>query len=56
MSLIESCHALEILDSRGNPTLEVTVKTVDGFFLQQENMRPSSSETAIQKDMAAKES
>ena len=32
MSLIESCHALEILDSRGNPTLEVTVKTVDGFI------------------------
>ncbi len=31
MSLIESCHALEILDSRGNPTLEVVVKTVDGF-------------------------
>ncbi|MBM3184001.1 MAG: phosphopyruvate hydratase [Chlamydiae bacterium] len=28
---IESCHALEILDSRGNPTLEVTVKA-DGFF------------------------
>jgi enolase len=27
---IESCHALEILDSRGNPTLEVTVKTRDG--------------------------
>ncbi len=32
MSLIESCHALEILDSRGNPTLEVTVKTLDGFI------------------------
>ncbi len=32
MSLIESCHALEILDSRGNPTLEVTVKTKDGFL------------------------
>jgi enolase len=31
MSLIESCHALEILDSRGNPTLEVTVRTQDGF-------------------------
>jgi enolase len=27
---IASCHALEILDSRGNPTLEVTVKTKDG--------------------------
>ena len=32
MSLIESCHALEILDSRGNPTLEVTVRTNDGFL------------------------
>ncbi len=32
MSLIESCHALEILDSRGNPTLKVTVRTRDGFF------------------------
>lgn len=25
-----SCHALEILDSRGNPTLEVTVRSRDG--------------------------
>jgi enolase len=31
MSLIESCHALEILDSRGNPTLSVTVRTNDSF-------------------------
>jgi enolase len=31
MSLIESCHALEILDSRGNPTLKVTVRSQDGF-------------------------
>ena len=34
MSLIESCHALEILDSRGNPTLKVTVRTKDGFVGQ----------------------
>ncbi len=34
MSLIESCHALEILDSRGNPTLKVTVRTPDGFLGQ----------------------
>ncbi len=27
---IASCHALEILDSRGNPTLEVTVRTQGG--------------------------
>src|SRR5690348_8600403 len=30
MSKIHSIHALEILDSRGNPTLEVVVKTEDG--------------------------
>ena len=29
--MIRSCHALEILDSRGNPTLEVTVTSEDGF-------------------------
>lgn len=34
MSLIESCHALEILDSRGNPTLKVTVLSQDGFIGQ----------------------
>jgi enolase len=34
MSLIESCHALEILDSRGNPTLKVTVRSKDGLFGQ----------------------
>lgn len=32
MSLIEYCYALEILDSRGNPTLEVTVRSNDGFL------------------------
>ena len=31
MSLIDTVDALEILDSRGNPTLQVTVKTQDGF-------------------------
>ncbi|HEY2811581.1 MAG TPA: phosphopyruvate hydratase [Rhabdochlamydiaceae bacterium] len=31
MSKIKSIHALEILDSRGNPTLEVVVKTEEGF-------------------------
>jgi enolase len=31
MSLIKSVQALEILDSRGTPTLEVVVKTEDGF-------------------------
>jgi enolase len=31
MSLIEDIHARQILDSRGNPTIEVDVKTVNGF-------------------------
>ena len=30
MSLIESIHAVEILDSRGNPTLQATVTTKAG--------------------------
>lgn len=34
MSLIESCHALEILDSRGNPTIKVTVRSQDGHIGQ----------------------
>jgi enolase len=42
MSLIESCHALEILDSRGNPTLKVTVKTKDGIG---QAMVPSGAST-----------
>ena len=29
--MIQSCHALEILDSRGNPTLAVTVNSDNGF-------------------------
>ena len=32
MSLIESIHARQILDSRGNPTIEVDVTTDDGFM------------------------
>ncbi|CAN5610088.1 phosphopyruvate hydratase [soil metagenome] len=32
MSLIESIHARQILDSRGNPTIEVDVKTESGAF------------------------
>jgi enolase len=32
MSLIESVHAREILDSRGNPTVEVDVSLDDGAF------------------------
>jgi enolase len=32
MGLIKDIHAREILDSRGNPTIEVEVTTGDGFF------------------------
>lgn len=32
MSLIESIHARQILDSRGNPTVEVDVVTEDGYM------------------------
>jgi len=32
MSLIESVHARQILDSRGNPTVEVDIITEDGAF------------------------
>jgi enolase len=32
MSVIEHIHAREILDSRGNPTIEVEVQLVDGAF------------------------
>lgn len=32
MSLIESIHARQILDSRGNPTVEVDVVTDDGYM------------------------
>ena len=31
MSLIESIHARQILDSRGNPTIEVDVITSEGY-------------------------
>ncbi len=31
MSLIESIHARQILDSRGNPTIEVDITTINGY-------------------------
>ena len=34
MSQIVSVHAREILDSRGNPTVEVDVLTESGFFVR----------------------
>jgi len=43
MSRIAHVHALEILDSRGNPTLAVTVVTDDGF--QGTAMVPSGAST-----------
>lgn len=32
MSIIENVHAREVLDSRGNPTVEVEVELIDGAF------------------------
>ena len=32
MSAIQYVHARQILDSRGNPTIEVDIKTEDGAF------------------------
>ena len=32
MSYIESIHGREVLDSRGNPTVEVEVQLFDGSF------------------------
>ena len=32
MSTIQSIHARQILDSRGNPTVEVDVRTENGFL------------------------
>ena len=32
MGLIEGVHARQILDSRGNPTVEVDITTTDGGF------------------------
>lgn len=32
MASIQSVHAREILDSRGNPTVEVEIRTEDGMF------------------------
>lgn len=45
MSYIKNIHAREILDSRGNPTIEVEVSTDDGFFGSA--MIPSGASTGI---------
>ena len=36
MSLIANIHARQILDSRGNPTVEVDVITQNGFWVEQQ--------------------
>jgi len=41
---IESIHAREVLDSRGNPTIEADLKTSDGLFRA---MVPSGASTGI---------
>jgi enolase len=44
MALIKSVRAREVLDSRGNPTVEVEVSTEDGIF---RSMVPSGASTGI---------
>ncbi|MCK9393621.1 MAG: phosphopyruvate hydratase [Candidatus Paceibacterota bacterium] len=44
MSIIKSIKAREILDSRGNPTVEVCVETDDGFFV---DSVPSGASTGV---------
>jgi enolase len=44
MSSIQKLHAREILDSRGNPTVEVDLYTEDGMF---RSMVPSGASTGI---------
>jgi len=44
MSIIKSIKAREILDSRGNPTIEVTVETDDGLFV---DSVPSGASTGV---------
>ncbi len=45
MSTIEKVHAREVLDSRGNPTVEAEVTLADGSF-GRAIVRPSSFVTA----------
>ena len=63
MSIIESIVARQILDSRGNPTVEVDVITESGIMgraavpseHQQVSMRHMNSETMIKVNIWAKE-
>ena len=45
MSTVESVHAREILDSRGNPTLEVTLRSSSGTVARA--AVPSGASTGI---------
>ena len=59
MSQIVSVHAREILDSRGNPTIEVEVTTASGAFgraaVPSAKTRRSNCVTAIRAVTAARE-
>jgi enolase len=45
MSSISSVHAREIIDSRGNPTVEVDLRTESGIFVRASV--PSGASTGI---------
>ena len=59
MAFIEDVLAREVLDSRGNPTVEVEVLLDDGTegraIVQQVSMKRLNSETATRADTSAKE-
>ena len=58
MSYIEDILAREVLDSRGNPTVEVEVLLEDGSFLQahrQAYMKLWNSGTVTSRDISARE-
>jgi hypothetical protein len=45
MSAISAIHAREIIDSRGNPTVEVDLRTADGIFVRASV--PSGASTGV---------
>ena len=54
MTLIEDIHAREILDSRGNPTIEVDVLLECGVMGRAAPARPSKCGTATRAGTSAK--
>ena len=54
MALIEALTAREILDSRGNPTVEVEVLLEDGLHVatggHQANAQPGRDQVALERD------